>query len=143
MKKLLFLLLPFFMLACEKEEPEMAVLGENTGIVGVWVEDQANSPGEDGSTHLFRSEDFQEDGYGFRFMEDGSFVERKNSGWCGTPPIAYGNFNGSWQAVNDSLINITVDYWGGIMTYQMWILKLEGDHLNVRYLFTEDRIEVK
>lgn len=143
MNKLLFLFLTFLMLACEKDMQELDTLGKNTGIVGIWVEDQEKSPGEDGTMFFIRSDDFQEDRYGFWFLEDGNFMERKNSGWCGTPPIAYDNFNGSWLPVNDTLIDITVDYWGGTMTYQMWILALEGDHLNVRYLFTEDRVEVK
>jgi len=36
-----------------------------------------------------------------------------------------------------------VAYWGGTLTYQMWIVSLEGDELGIRYLFTEDRVEVK
>lgn len=143
MKKLLFLFLPFFIMACEKNEPEMATLGENTGIVGIWVENRDESPGEDGATLLVRSDDFEEDLYGFWFSEDGYFRERKNAGWCGTPPIYYDNFDGSWTPLNDTLIDITVAYWGGIMTYQMWIVSLEGDRMSVRYLFTEDHVDVK
>lgn len=143
MKKLLFLFLPFIMLSCEKDEPEMANLGENTGIVGIWVENQDESPGEDGATHFIRLDDFEEDQYGFWFREDGYFRERKNAGWCGTPPIYYDNFDGSWAPLNDTLIDITVAYWGGTMTYQMWIVSLEGDRLSVRYLYTEDRVEVE
>jgi hypothetical protein len=133
------------MLACEKDQIEVENLGENAGIVGTWVEevDISLPPANDGITRLKRAEEFNPDLYGFTFHKDGSFTERKNSGWCGTPPIAYDNFEGSWNPLNDTLIDITVAYWGGTLTYQMWIVSLEGDHLGIRYLFSDDRVEVK
>lgn len=56
------------------------------------------------------------------------FIERKNAGWCGTPPIAYADFNGSW-AKNDSLIDITVDYWGGVANYHWKIISIDNNNL--------------
>ena len=78
------------------------------------------------STRFSRSEEFNPDRYGFTFHKDGSFTERKNSGWCGTPPIAYDNFEGSWKPLSDTLIDITVAYWGGTLTYQMQIVPWKG-----------------
>lgn len=145
MKKLLYLLIPFFLISCEETDPELANLGENVGVVGTWVEyaDLSMPPVEDGITRLSRSEEFDPDHYGFAFFEDGTFLERKNSGWCGTPPIAYDNFEGTWNSISDTLIDITVAYWGGTLTYQMWIVSLDADQLGIRYLFEEDRVDVK
>jgi len=144
MKKLCLLFILVFFLACEKENPEVKNLGENTSIIGTWVDmaDPLYSP-EEGHTRLERSEELDPDHYGFTFHGDGSFTERKNSGWCGTPPITYGNFEGTWEPLSDTLLDITVAYWGGILTYQMHIVSLEGDELKIRYLFTEDRVEGK
>ena len=144
MKKLLLVVITIFMLACEKDQLEVENLGANVSVIGTWVDvnDPLFSP-EEGIMRLNRAEELDADLYGFIFHEDGSFTERKNSGWCGTPPIAYDNFEGTWNPLNDTLIDITVAYWGGTLTYQMWIVSLEGDELDIRYLFTEDRVDVK
>jgi hypothetical protein len=143
MKKLLYLLIPIIMFSCEKDIMETGALGENAGIVGTWVEEIDLTLPTDGVTTLNRSEDFDPDRYGFSIHEDGTFIERKNAGWCGTPPISYDNFEGTWEPLSDSLLDITVAYWGGTLTYQMRIVSFEADKLRIRYLFTEDRTDVK
>lgn len=145
MKKLLFLFIPFFVLACENDLLEVDALGENIGIIGTWVEEvdiSLPSPG-DGVTLLRRSENLDTDSYGFILHDDGSFTEHKNAGWCGTPPIAYDNFEGTWVPLSDTVLDITVGYWGGTLTYQMHIVSLDGNELGIRYLFSEDRVETK
>jgi hypothetical protein len=134
MKKLIFLMGLVLLLSCEKELMELDALGANAGIVGTWVEE-----GYQGDTTLLkRAVKLDDAKYGFTLNEDGSFIERKNSGWCGTPPISYANFDGSWEAVSDSLLNITVGYWGGMMTYQIRIVSLLGEGLSIKYLYSED-----
>lgn len=145
MKKLLYLLIPIMMFSCEKDIMETDALGENAGIIGTWVEEfdiSLPSP-EDGITKLNRVDDFDPERYGFSLHEDGTFIERKNAGWCGTPPISYDNFEGTWEPLSDSLLDITVAYWGGTLTYQMRIVSLEEDKLGIKYLFTEERTDVK
>lgn len=115
------------------------MLGENTGVVGTWVEEEYDEE----LLWLRRSTDLDPSRYGFRIMENGDFIERKNAGWCGTPPITYANFDGTWKALSDSLLDITVEYWGGIMTYQICIVSLDQEMLAVRYLYAENRISVK
>lgn len=127
------------LLSCEKDIPEAEMLGENTGVVGTWVEEEYDEE----LLWLRRSTDLDPSRYGFRIMENGEFIERKNSGWCGTPPITYANFDGTWKALSDSLLDITVEYWGGIMTYQICIVSLDQEMLAVRYLYAENRISVK
>ena len=47
------------------------------------------------------------------------------------------------MALSDSLLDITVGYWGGSMTYQMRIVHMEEERLKIRYLYTNDRVEAK
>lgn len=145
MKKLLYLIIPIMMFSCEKDIVETDALGENAGIIGIWVEeiDRSLPVIEDGITRLNRSAEFDPGSYGFSIHEDGTFIERKNAGWCGTPPISYDNFEGTWEPLSDSLLDITVAYWGGTLTYQMRIVILEEDKLGIKYLFTEERTDVK
>lgn len=134
MKKLIFLMVMALLLSCEKEFLEVEALGANAGIVGTWVEEAYRGD----TTLLKRAGKLNEVKYGFTINEDGTFIERKNSGWCGTPPISYANYDGSWEAVSDSLLNITVGYWGGMMTYQIRVVSLNGEDLAIKYLYSED-----
>jgi len=145
MKKLLFLLIVMMMISCEKDFLETDALGENVGIIGTWVEesDYTMQIAGDGITRLNRKEELDSDHYGFIIKEDGTFLERKNAGWCGTPPISYDNFEGSWEPVSDSLLDITVAYWGGTQTYQIRIVSLEEDKLGIRYLYTDERTDAR
>jgi len=132
--KLVFLMLLGMLFSCEKQVIELDALGENVGIVGTW-----NQEGSRGDTiFLKRAGDLEEHAYGFTIHGDGTFTERKNSGWCGTPPIAYANYEGTWAALSDSLLNIKVGYWGGVMTYQIRIVSLDAEDLAIRYLYAED-----
>ena len=139
MKKLAFLMIMVFLVSCEKEFLEADALGENAGIVGNWIEEGYR---ED-TTLLKRAGELDKVKYGFTINEDGTFIERKNSGWCGTPPISYANYDGTWEAVSDSLLNITVGYWGGMMTYQIRIVSLVGEDLAIKYLYSEDMAKAR
>lgn len=137
MKRLAFLIMMVLLASCGKEFLMMDALGENVGIVGTWVDN-----GYMGDTLLlYRAGELDSQNYGFTIHEDGTFVERKNSGWCGTPPIAYDNFEGTWEVVSDSLLDITVAYWGGMMTYQIRIISVDAQELSIRYLYDENRVE--
>lgn len=139
MKKLFVLLLAVLLISCEEDLLEADALGENAGIVGTWIDEGY----EDDLTLLVRGESLDHSKYGFIIREDGTFIERKNAGWCGTPPITYDNFEGTWEALSDSLLDITVAYWGGTMTYQMRIVSLDAEALKIRYLYTNDRVEAR
>lgn len=137
MKKLLFLAVLLLLVSCEKDLQEVEDLGENAGIVGTWVEE-----GFEDDVRMFqRSNELSDTLYGFTIMDDGTFIERKNAGWCGTPPITYDNFDGTWVALSDSLLEVTVGYWGGTMTYQMRIVHLDLEKLGIRILYAENRAD--
>ncbi len=127
------------MTGCGKELADLEPLGENSGIIGTWVRQGT----EQEEVILERSPALNDSLYGFTFMENGTFIERKNAGWCGTPPITYANFDGTWNALSDSLIEITVGYWGGMMNYQIRITSLEPGELRIRYLYGDERAGTK
>jgi hypothetical protein len=137
MKRLIILVVVVLLISCEKNMLELADLGSNAGIVGTWIEDEYQGD----TLFLHRNGAFDKEKYGFTINDDGTFIEHKNAGWCGTPPITYDSFEGSWEAVSDSLLNITVAYWGGMMTYQIRIVSLDAEELAIRYLYTENRMD--
>jgi len=137
MKRCVFLIVAVLLSSCEKSELALADLGSNSGIVGTWVEDTYMGD----TLFLDRKGAFDKEKYGFTIHEDGSFTEHKNAGWCGTPPITYDSFEGSWEALSDSLLDITVAYWGGMMTYQIRIVSLDTEELAIRYLYEDNRMD--
>jgi hypothetical protein len=145
MKPIGLLMMIALMASCGKENMGPENLGKNVDIVGTWIEESDRSlPAlEDSTTRLIRSEELDQDRYGFSIKEDGTFLERKNAGWCGTPPISFGNFEGTWTALSDSLLQITVGYWGGTMSYQIRIVSLDKETLRIRYLYAESLTDTK
>jgi hypothetical protein len=98
-------------------------------FIGTWV----LKAYEDDLTVMERSLGLDSSKYGFKLFPDGRVLERKNAGWCGTPPITYGNFSGEWKAITDSLLDINVGYWGGRLNYRLQIVALTKSELRVRY----------
>lgn len=139
MKEVLFLITLLVLTSCEENMREADMLGANADIIGTWVENGY----EDDVTLLERAQSLDASKYGFTINEDGTFIEHKNAGWCATPPITYDNFEGDWEAVSDSLLEINVGYWGGTMTYQMRIVFLDQDSLGIRYLYAESRADAR
>jgi hypothetical protein len=96
-------------------------------LVGIWV----SSEFKDGVLKLIKSTNFQKDKSGIEFKNDRSIIKRQNSGWCGTPPIHYSNYNGTWKFISDSTMTIRYDYWGGIAEEDWKIIKLDYKNLEV------------
>ena len=135
MKRLVLLFIVVALTACEKDLTELEELGENAGIVGTWIDD-----GQRGDTlWLKRAGELDKLRYGFTIEEDGTFIERKNVEWCATSSVTLDNYEGTWEAVSDSLLDITVGYWGGMMTYQIRIISVDEKDLAIQYLYSNDR----
>ena len=111
------------MVACTKEDPEY---DPDNLLPGVWN----FSSYEDDANIFTRSQRFS-DNHCYRFNSDGTLIERKNSGWCGTPPISYADYPGTWNRLNDTIIVINSGYWGGTISYQLDIELLTEDYLKV------------
>jgi hypothetical protein len=113
--------------ACEKEKIEP--IDMPVGLYAIWIEN-----GYDDDISIFeKSGEFDENKYGFQLISNGKFIERKNSGWCATPPIIYENYEGKWSKLSDSLINVETTYRGGTMVFDMEIVSMNQNELKVRY----------
>jgi hypothetical protein len=115
-------LITFF--SCEQNETPTYLAQES--LLGYWGNIQSND-----SIYKFqRSDTFSENTPGISFLADQRFVERSNSGDCGTPPIYYANFNGNWS-IKDSIINISVKFWGGTVDYQWKLISVDATTLTI------------
>jgi hypothetical protein len=130
MQNLIWLLFPLLLISCQ-EEPELLIQNSHE-LMGSWTNRVAN----DSIMEYSKAASLKENEYGFEFKPDQVFIERKNSGWCGTPPIAYANFEGTWQR-QDSILIITVDYWGGTADYKWEIITVDENRLKI-YKMSEE-----
>ncbi|MBI9073459.1 MAG: hypothetical protein JEY94_17790 [Melioribacteraceae bacterium] len=126
---LLILLLSVILVQCD----HTFIPEEIDSIVGVWVE----STFEDDFLILVRKTKLDDNKPGIIFYEDGTLLERKNSGWCGTPPISYSNFEGSWEKIADNIYEIESTNWSGIITYKIEVVQVTEDYLKYRNIFED------
>lgn len=110
--------------ACKKDE--QPVEPTNQSLVGSWL--MAES--QDTLLHFVKTDNLAENQYGITFMSNNSLIERKNNSFCGTPPITTADYNGTWS-YTDSLITISVGYWGGTAQYSWKILSQTSNHLTI------------
>ena len=103
----------------------------NEAILGTWVEKEYFT----GVSILEKSDQLMDDRSGYIFNRDKTLIDRKNSGWCGTPPISYANFNGTWIKVSDDRLRIISEYWGGIDTLDIEIVSVSADELRLRCIY--------
>lgn len=69
--------------------------------------------------------------YGITFKTNGVVVEHANSGDCGTPPIVYANYTGTWSQ-QGAIIKATIPYWGGTSDLTWEIVALTPTSLTVK-----------
>ena len=103
-------------------------------LYGTWV----YSSFDEYITTLKRTTNLDSSNYGFIFYENGSFLERKNSGWCGTPPISYSNYDGKWETAGKNFINIEVNFWGGVTNYRIEVISVSNNELKIKYTYPVD-----
>lgn len=127
---LLVLLIILVTISCKKEES--SVNPESTYLVGTWVNPQYS----DSLITLESSPNLVDSLYGISFKSNGKLIEHKNSGWCGTPPISYGDYEGNWSE-KDSVVNIEVGFWGGTVILQWKLLSITNDHITIHQLSAE------
>jgi hypothetical protein len=125
---LLFLSL-FVFVACDDNNENN---NSSALLTGYWVNPQIT----DSVTTYERSLKLKDNDYGMAFKSGGVFVERKNSGFCGTPPISYADYEGNWTE-NDSIINITVGYWGGLSNYRWKLISVDDNALTISLISQE------
>lgn len=106
-------------------------LGLEDQMVGYWQ--VALRDGE--ITTYRRVKRFSKTKPGFEFMADGAMIRRQNSGWCGTPPISYKNYDGKWKVNSEGLVELSYAFWGGEMK-EVWEV-IEIDEKGFRVLSKE------
>jgi hypothetical protein len=141
MKNIYFLLIVLIFCSCENNQ-EIIINADNL-LIGTWVEPFYDEE----KTTFTRNNDLPNNASGITFKQDGSFVER-SSGWCGTPPLSYSDYIGSFE-IDETLVKITTEFYPG--NYQWKIISLtekelivkkelseqEKEHRNLMTLFTE------
>lgn len=95
-------------------------------LIGNWV-----SPiYVDSLVQYTRADALKDDDFGISFKSENLLIERQNAGWCGTPPISYVNYNGTWSKTGE-IIDISVDFWGGKANHQWKVLAIDTKTLTI------------
>lgn len=99
-------------------------------LIGAWV----FSGYHGGSQHhtFRRAAALVDDKPGYRLLADGSLVRRQNVGWCGTPPIQYGNSPGRWRARPNGTLELSYGNWQGVVRERWTLVRLADDRLAIR-----------
>jgi len=113
--------------ACRKDELK---IDPDNLLIGVWnyAEYQQN-------TIVFARQQAFTQNPAYKFNADGTLTERKNAGWCGTPPVSYADYAGTWTIVNDTLLQINDGYWGGTTSYKLDIESVTRDSLKINMVY--------
>ena len=127
---IIFILIPILIMISSCDTCTQPI-SDNT-LYNVWVkyDDDFRDPNT-----LRSAQKLEEGHYGFIIEKDGTFIERANSGWCGTPPISYRSYYGTWKEISEDILEINVEYWGGITTYKIQILSVNDSELKINYIY--------
>jgi hypothetical protein len=131
LSKLIILLSIVTLISCEKSDEQ--IVADSDPLIGYWI-----NPVAIGNTtwKYEKADSLKGNNFGFALKSGKSFVERKIAGWCATPPVAFDDFDGTWTK-HGSVINITVDYWGGVTDYQWKIISIDNNSLVISKLKEE------
>jgi hypothetical protein len=132
---IVILLFPLAFISCQKDESP--VMDRSELLIGNWTNPQY----ADTLITYTRAASLTENEPGITFEAGNKMMERKNSGWCGTPPITTADYDGTWTR-NDSIVTIAVGYWGGTAGYTWKIITLNEQKLVisiVKAVYTEGK----
>lgn len=124
-KYLLYLPIILIFVSCT-ENPVNEKIPDN--LEGTWV---YRSYQDDVYT-MEKSTNLENDNSGMIILGNGNLIERKNVGFCGTPPVVYDNYEGNWESLSDTKLLINVDYWGGTENYTLEIVSVTNSVLKFR-----------
>ncbi len=130
MKRIVFILSILLLISCENDSE--LIIEESDNLIGYWVNPIANNE----NLTFEKVNVLKDNDYGFAFHLEHKFIERKITGWCGTPPVSYADYEGKWTR-KDAMINISVGYWGGIVDYQWKIISIDENQLTIVRLKTD------
>jgi len=114
-----------FSVGCSKNDSDNPKENFENLYIGTWV----NLENHDSVYSMTRANEFKNDQDGFLFKSDGTFVQRANSGGCGTPPIAYVNYPGTWTAFPNDNLFIETEFWGGLTSFEIEIVSIDSKQI--------------
>ena len=132
MKYKFSLLVVLILFSCIENEEQITIDLHNK-IVGSWSYAEYS---EDNTVTFKRVHGIIDDKYSFTLKNNGSFIEHKNAGWCGTPPISYADFEGNWSEKENN-IYIESKYWGGTQNLNWEIISLTDEILAINITYSE------
>jgi len=128
MRNIILILILLIAISCSKDSEQIENKSDHS-VIGTWIHSSFN---EDIRV-LYRNNEFI-DNYGVKFIENYELIEKRNSGFCGTPPISYAEFKGKWNEISEQIIEINIDFWEENLTYQIEIVSLTADTLKIKYI---------
>ena len=122
-----FFLLIFSLIFLASCDYDIDLKSENSELlIGNWI-----SPLYiDSLVQYTRAGALKDDDSGISFKSENLLIERQNAGWCGTPPVFYANYDGNWNR-NETILKITVGYWGGTVDYEWKIVSVDNNKLMI------------
>lgn len=143
MKRITLIIVSILMFVSCADTKEVIPINKNNLLLGYWQEKESI----DNRSVYKRVSSLEGEMYGLGFLERNKFV-RRHSGWCGTPPLVFTTFEGSFEE-NNALIKINVeDYpkeiqWeiisvtNELLTVERTLSEQEQDHAKLMELFQE------
>jgi hypothetical protein len=99
-------------------------------IIGTW----AYSGSKNAIYEYSKEKDLSFNKRGYEFKRNGKLIVRQNIGWCGTPPISYGNDKGTWKKIGKSKIRMQYNYWGGEIIEKWEIKDIDKESMSFKIL---------
>lgn len=132
--KIVIVLFTFLCLSCMDQGQTEEMDGHF--LVGNWT----NFEYERETFTMEKSKNLTANVYGYSFRNDGTLIQRSNSGWCGTPPVVTSDFQGTWRVQGEEII-IEAKYWGGISVQTWKVIPLSNKTLRIEVLTSEYKEE--
>ena len=114
------------------EDHQLSELDKGPAPVGIW----SHIAYQENDLILEKGQKLEDNTYGYRFFSNGKLIHRANSGFCGTPPIATSDYEGTWQRDGD-IIRLEAGFWGGTQIQEWKILSDTGTRLQVEVINSE------
>ncbi len=96
--------------------------------MGSWVLDKGPEEG----TYYKKAVNLLENEAGYTFKKEVVLVVRQNAGSCGTPPISYADYKGTWVLESKNILKLTYPFWGGTVIMEWEILAIEKKLMRVK-----------
>ena len=134
MRKIIFffsILLTINVSSCKQNED---FIDPQNLLIGTWVyKDYVQIDSTQYAIVYERKAKFDDNNSGISFKVNSQLIERKNVGWCGTPPISYGEYGGNFY-LKDKVITTNSDSWNGKILQRYEVISVDDKLLKIKRL---------